>query len=268
MVYELMGEEREKAREFFPEPHDSVIYTITEGIKGVAFGAGKKLQCVYLRYGFFSFLAGDASTEAAKELVEAIRDLTGGDEIAVVGYGEGWEELLVKTYPEAELRERAMMRIPVQGLDTQNIEALLSAYEAGKYGEYTLQAIDYRLYEILKKEEWADGMVTNFESYEEFAKHGFGFVMCCGDEPVSGCSTYSYHKNGVEIQVDTKEEHRGKGLAKVASAAMIKEALQRRLVPSWDAANPTSQTIAGHMGYELGQQYRAVVLPKAETIMG
>lgn len=30
--------------------------------------------------------------------------------------------------------------------------------------------------------------------------------------------------------------------------------------PAGDAANPTSQTIAGHMGFELGLQYRAVVL--------
>jgi len=262
MIYELTGKQKAQARTFFTEPHDSLIYTITEGIKGKAYGAGEPLQCVYLRFGYFSFLAGDATGEAASELVGAIRRLTGGEEIAVVSYGEGWEELLCEQYPEAEVRERAMMQIPPQGLDCEKIEALLRAYEDGARGRYILQSIDRRLYDILRIEEWADGMVTNFDSYEEFAERGFGYVMCDGEMPVSGCSVYSYYSTGVEIQVDTKEEYRGNGLAKIASAAMMQECMKRKLRPSWDAANPTSQTIAGHMGFVLGTKYRAVIFPE------
>jgi len=262
MVYELSGKQKEQARAFFTEPHDSLIYTITEGIKGKVFGAGEPLQCVYLHFGYFSFLAGDAHGEAARELTASIRMLTRGEEIAVVSYGDGWETLLLETFPEAVIRKRAMMQIPPQGLDCGRIEALLQAYEEGAHGDYVLRSIDRRLYDILRTEEWADGMVTNFDSYEEFAEHGFGYVMCDGEIPVSGCSVYSYYSAGVEIQVDTKEEYRGKGLAKTASAAMIQECLKRKLRPSWDAANPTSQTIAGHMGFVLGSQYCAVILPK------
>jgi len=207
-------------------------------------------------------LAGDATGEAASELVGAIRRLTGGEEIAVVSYGEGWEELLCEQYPEAEVRDRAMMQIPSQGLNYEKIDALLQAYQEGMHGDYVLREIDRRLYDILQKEEWADGMVTNFDSYEEFAEHGFGYVMCDGEMPVSGCSVYSYYSTGVEIQIDTKEEYRGKGLAKTAAAAMMQECRRRNMKPSWDAANPTSQTIAGHMGFVLGAKYHAVVLPE------
>lgn len=220
------------------------------------------MQCVYLHFGYFSFLAGDASGEAARKLVGAIAELTGGKEVAVVSYGEGWEELLCEQYPEAVIKARAMMQLPPQGLDCESISGLLRAYEEGAHGDYVLKSIDSRLYDILRTEEWADGMVTNFDSYEEFAAHGFGYVMCDGEMPVSGCSTYSYYSTGVEIQVDTKEEYRGKGLAKTASAAMMQECFRRNLKPSWDAANPTSQTIAGHMGFELGARYRAVLLPE------
>lgn len=262
MVCELTGKEREQARIFFTEPHDSLIYTITEGMKGKAYGAGEPLQCVYLHFGYFSFLAGDASCAAARELVDKISELTGGKEVAVVSYGEGWETLLRERYPKAEIKDRAMMQIPPQGLNYEKIEALLRAYQEGAHGDYVLRGIDRRLYDILQKEEWADGMVTNFDSYEEFAEHGFGYVMCDGEVPVSGCSVYSYYSTGVEIQVDTKEEYRGKGLAKTASAAMIQECRRRNMRPSWDAANPTSQTIAGHMGFVLGTKYHAVVLPE------
>ena len=264
MVYELVGKEREEAKRFFAEPHDSLIYTITEGIKGKAYAAGEPITCVYLHFGYFSFLAGDAKSREARELVTAIRELTKGEEKAVVSYEDGWEALLLEIYPDAQLKERSMMEIPPQGLDRDEINRLLENYEQGAYGDYRLQAIDHRLYGILKKEEWADGMVTNFDSYEEFEKHGFGYVMCSGEMPVSGCSVYSYYSTGVEIQVDTKEEHRGKGLAKVASAAMMRECLRRNLRPSWDAANPTSRTIAGHMGFVLGTQYRAVIIPECK----
>lgn len=260
MVYELTGKQKEQARAFFTEPHDSLIYTITEGIKGKAYGAGKPLQCVYLHFGYFSFLAGDATSEEARELAGAIQALTEAKEVAVISYGDGWETLLREQYPEAEIRDRAMMQIPPQGLDCDKIEALLRAYEEGAHGDYVLRSIDRRLYDILRTEEWADGMVTNFDSYEEYAAHGFGYVMCDGEMPVSGCSVYSYYSTGVEVQVDTKEGYRGKGLAKTASAAMIQECLKRKLRPSWDAANPTSQTIAGHMGFTFGTKYRAVVL--------
>lgn len=262
MVYELVGKERERAKRFFAEPHDSLIYTITEGIKGRAYAAGEPVTCVYLYFGYFSFLAGDAKSREAQELVMAIRELTKGEEKAVVSYEEGWEALLLECYPDAQFKERSMMEIPPQGLDKKKINALLETYENGDYGVYRLQAIDRRLYAILKVEEWADGMVTNFDSYEEFEKYGFGYVMCDGEMPVSGCSVYSYYSTGVEIQVDTKEEYRGKGLAKIASAAMMRECLRRNLRPSWDAANPISRTIAGHMGFVLGSQYCAVILPK------
>jgi len=262
MVYELIGKEREKAKQFFSEPHDSLIYTITEGIKGKAYGAGEPVKCVYLHFGYFSFVAGDAKSKEAQELVGAIRELIRGEEKAVVSYEDGWEQLLLKAYPGARLKERSMMEIPPQGLDRDEINRLLETYEQGAYGDYRLQAIDHRLYCILKVEKWADGMVTNFDSYEEFEDHGFGYVMCDGDVPVSGCSVYSYYSTGVEIQVDTKEEYRGRGLAKLASAAMMQECMRRNLRPSWDAANPTSRTIAGHMGFVLGSQYCAVILPK------
>jgi len=265
MVYELSEKQKVQARAFFTEPHDSLVYTITEGIKGKAYGAGEPLRCVYLHFGYFSFLAGDATSEAARELAGAIPKLTGG-EVAVVSYKEGWEALLRELYPAAEIRNRTMMRIPPHGLDHGRIDAILQAYEEGVHGSYVLQSIDRRLYDILRTEAWADGMVTNYDSYEEFAEHGFGYVMCDGEMPVSGCSVYSYYSTGVEIQVDTKEEYRGKGLAKTASAAMMRECLKRKLRPAWDAANPTSQTIAGHMGFELGLQYRAVILGACDFV--
>ena len=36
MIYELTGKQKVQARTFFTEPHDSLIYTITEGIKARA----------------------------------------------------------------------------------------------------------------------------------------------------------------------------------------------------------------------------------------
>ena len=63
-----------------------------------------------------------------------------------------------------------------------------------------------------------------------------------GDEWVAGASSYSMYTGGIEIELDTKEEHRRKGLALAVAARLILECLDRGLYPCWDAANLQSRT--------------------------
>ena len=67
--------------------------------------------------------------------------------------------------------------------------------------------------------------------------------------PVSGASSYSSYRDGIEIQIDTKREYRRKGLASISGAALILECLERGLYPSWDAQNKESVILAKKLGY-------------------
>ena len=72
---------------------------------------------------------------------------------------------------------------------------------------------------------------------------------------VSGASSYSRYREGIEIEVDTIETERRKGLAAAACAALILRCLKEGLYPSWDAQNLTSVRLAEKLGYELDHEY-------------
>jgi len=75
--------------------------------------------------------------------------------------------------------------------------------------------------------------------------------------PVSGASSYSSYRGGIEIEIDTKEEYRRRGLARICGARLILECLDRGLYPSWDAQNPGSAALAKQLGYRMEGTYTA-----------
>lgn len=87
---------------------------------------------------------------------------------------------------------------------------------------------------------------------------GIGAVICKDAIIVSGASSYSRYKEGIEIEIDTKEEYRRKGLAYICGAKLILECLERNLYPSWDAHNSGSVALAEKLGYHYSHTYTAI----------
>ena len=73
----------------------------------------------------------------------------------------------------------------------------------------------------------------------------------------SGASSYSAYSGGIEIEIDTKPEHRRQGLAYACGARLILECLERGLYPSWDAQNRISAALAVKLGYNFSHEYTA-----------
>ena len=76
-------------------------------------------------------------------------------------------------------------------------------------------------------------------------------------EPVSGASSYSGYRGGIEIEIDTRKDFRRKGLAFVCGAKLILECLDRGWYPSWDAHNLWSVALAEKLGYHFDHEYEA-----------
>ena len=74
---------------------------------------------------------------------------------------------------------------------------------------------------------------------------------------MSGASSYSGYQSGIEIQIDTKESYRRKGLAYICGAKLILECLERGWYPSWDAQNLCSVALAEKLGYHFDHAYPA-----------
>lgn len=104
---------------------------------------------------------------------------------------------------------------------------------------------------------WCRDWVFQYKDYAMYQKYGLGAVILKDGEPVSGASSYSGYRDGIEIEIDTKEAYRRKGLAYICGAKLILECLERGLYPSWDAQNKWSVSLAEKLGYHFDYEYPA-----------
>ena len=118
--------------------------------------------------------------------------------------------------------------------------------------------IDERLYQMCKAEAWSADLVSQYPSYENYRKLGIGTVICKEDIMISGASSYARYQDGIEIEIDTREEYRRKGFAYLCGAKLILECLKRNLYPSWDAQNKGSVALAEKLGYHYSHTYTAI----------
>lgn len=113
------------------------------------------------------------------------------------------------------------------------------------------------MYEACLAEAWSQDLVGNYIDFEQFLELGLGFVVLHKDQVVSGASSYASYSGGIEIEVDTREDCRGQGLATICAAKLILTCLERGLYPSWDAHTLTSLKLAEKLGYELDKAYQS-----------
>lgn len=121
--------------------------------------------------------------------------------------------------------------------------------------EYKLRTIDEELFSYCAKNDWCHDFVSNYKNYTQYREMGLGVMVFQQKEAVAGASSYASFCGGIEIQIDTKEAYRRRGLASVCGAALILSCLKRGLYPNWDAQNPSSLALAKKLGYHLDFSY-------------
>ena len=106
--------------------------------------------------------------------------------------------------------------------------------------------------------------VSPFESKEKYLELGRGMVILKDGKIVAGASSYTRYKEGIEIEVDTVEAERRKGMATIVCAALILRCLKEGLYPSWDAQNMNSVRLSEQFGYEFDHEYTAYEVSSEE----
>ena len=122
---------------------------------------------------------------------------------------------------------------------------------------YELKEIDAELYDKCLENPATADFVSSFESKEAYLRDGRGIVVVKKGKIVSGASSYTRYREGIEIEVDTVEEERRKHLALIACSALILRCLEEGLYPSWDAQNMVSVRLAEKLGYQFDHEYTA-----------
>lgn len=127
----------------------------------------------------------------------------------------------------------------------------------GLSSEYTISLMDEELYHYCRKEDWCRDFGSQFPDWETYRERGLGVIILKDGVPVAGASSYSAYDGGIEIEIDTKEEYRRRGLASICGARLILECLDRGIYPSWDAQNLWSVSLAEKLGYHFDHEYTA-----------
>ena len=99
------------------------------------------------------------------------------------------------------------------------------------------------------------GHGENYSSFNEFALEGAGAVVWKDGEIVASASSFLSMNGELELDVSTKEEHQGLGLATLCLSKMLEECMNKGFTVHWDAQNETSKHLAQKFGFEVEEEY-------------
>ena len=241
MIYEL--KDTAKAAALFAGTEETMVLSCLQGVMGTIYVTDPERPRSALAFlSSFAFYAGEPERELVAFKPKGV--------VGMVPPDEGWAALIEECWSDADKVTRYAIRKDTQ-FDRGKLEAIRASLPAG----YELKKIDGAIYDMCLENELFEDCVGHFASKEQFFEMGRGFAVMKDGKPVSVASSFSVYREGIEIEIDTVEEERRKGLAGAVGAALILSCLDDGLYPSWDAANPGSLHLAEKLGYVFSHEY-------------
>ncbi|MDD2955928.1 MAG: GNAT family N-acetyltransferase [Oscillospiraceae bacterium] len=235
---------------------ETMIWSCLDGSMGTAWADSlPDPRSARILTGDFCFFAG----EPREDLVS---QFSPRPFLLMAAQDPGWDPLIEKIHAGhcRPITRYAFHKDP-SVFDPERLEQLQAAVPEG----YTLREIDAPLYRRAMEAEWSRDLVSQFSDAEDFLRRGIGVAALKDGELVGGASSYTVYHGGIEIEIDTREDHRRRGLARCCAAALILACLRRGLYPSWDAANPMSAALAAQLGYRPAGEYRTYELDLSQN---
>jgi hypothetical protein len=204
-----------------------------------------------IRYGTFGVLAGDALHTSASALVRSI-----ALPCAIQPSPDDWMDLLHNMYAD-KIKKTERFSFTHAFIDAANINRIIKQHA----GNYNLHEIDTATANVMEKDGWLKYHLLNYNSPADFAMNGFASGITINGTIASVCSAALRCAKGIELNVITLPEFRNRGLAEVVAAATIKKAMDKKLIPHWDAANERSARLAMRLGFKQTGSYYTTYLP-------
>lgn len=240
---------KENIEEMFDNWNETLIWSCSQGIMGEIYTNPEEDAAMAI-LGDFAFYAGNPS----EELIRSKPESCGQDFMIMVPQNEAWAELIEKCYGDRATKVTRYAFKKEPGIfDIEKLERAVLDLPDG----YELKMLERTEYNACRKNGWAYDFVSQYKDYDTYKKLGLGVVVLKDKELAAGASAYSRYDKGIEIEIDTKKEHRRKGLAYACGAKLILECLKKGLYPSWDAQNRWSVALAEKLGYHFSHEYTA-----------
>ncbi|MEI5908165.1 GNAT family N-acetyltransferase [Bacillus spongiae] len=248
MIHEADIYVRKKLLPMFKDMDNTMVLSCLQGHMGTAWVDDlENPTTAQIMVGIFVYYAGNPYSKGAEELLHNLPE-----HIYVIVNSDEWKNAIETVHKEAfEKFQRYKFKKNPEDLKRSHIHAILSNLPEG----YRLQKIDSTLAKESSLHEISPDLTSQFDSIDDFINRGIGYAILNEGQVVCGVSSYSIYNQGIEIEVATHPLHRRKGLASIASSALILECLDNGMYPSWDAANLESAKLAQKLGYTLEDSY-------------
>ena len=243
MIYELT--DTSKVAGLFEGWEETLIYSCLQKVMGKIYVTDLESPKSAMAFvGCFAFYAGEPNKELVSNKPAGF--------IIMTPQNKAWEACIEECFPKAKKVTRYAIKKDTK-FDTDFLRNIIKELPDG----YELKEIDEKIYDMCLPDPVTRDFVSSFGSKEKYLELGRGMVILKEGQIVAGASSYTRYKEGIEIEVDTVESERKKGLATIVSAALILRCLDEGLYPSWDAQNMNSVHLAEKLGYEFSHEYTA-----------
>ena len=203
-------------------------------LQGV-FGSREQYTRSSITDALFVYLDGDPEEESIDIVDSRFRNRP------LVCLTKAWEERITVRYPDAAVYRRTVMKPACRFTIPENIEIPEG---------YRLAGMDEAAFE---QHPFSHG--ENYPCWAAFQAEGSGAVVYHGGEIVSAASSFLSLDGEIELDVFTKESHRGKKLAAACISRMLQDCMERGITVHWDAQNDISRHLAERFGFEAETEY-------------
>ncbi|GGE70480.1 GNAT family N-acetyltransferase [Priestia taiwanensis] len=248
MIYEATNEGKKKIAPMFEGMLDTLILSCLQGHMGTAWvNDVDNPTAAQIIVGDFAFYAGDAYATGVEELLRNIPE-----HMLIIVDTDEWKERIEEVHAGSldKFLRYQFYKNP-EHLKKEHVQTFLSHLPTG----YELVKLDTSIVHEPTLHELSDDFIARFDSGEDYVERGIGYAILHEGKVVCGAGSYSIYDSGIEIDIVTHKNHRRKGLATVAAAALIMDCLEQDKYPSWDAANTNSAKLAEKLGYVFKEAY-------------
>lgn len=205
----------------------------------------------------FYFLAGDADSPAAAQLVRQFRP----GQPAIIVPDSRWIDLLRRTFGKQLQSYRRTSCRPGRW-DRSALEHHARQVPTG----YRLLRIELEDQVEKLGADLSESLTGNYASPADFLHEGFAFAIEHGGRYIAAISSVARSRRTAEIEIFTHRHHRRLGLATALVARFVLHCLDHDLIPAWDAANPTSAALARKIGFIAEREYEAYYIGREEPV--
>ena len=260
-------EDVEKVKGLFGDWENNFLLSCLQGVMGEVYSLDlDNPQSAVAVIGDFRMFVGEPNENLLKfDYKDSKYNCKCSEMDIIIPQNDKWAELVRDTFnsdlegvPVLKEIKRYSTFEDMSQFDVEKLNEIKSFAKEG----FEILDIDEEIYNRCLENEWSKDLVGIYNNYEDYSKKGIGVVLLDtrNNEIVSGASSYCTFEGGIEVEIDTNEQHRRNGYALICGASIILKCLERGIYPSWDAHNKGSIELAKKLGYREKGEYTAFEL--------